>query len=148
MSFKCTRKIVRIDVLPPDVEAMVQQGHINDESKNGITCNYHKFSLVIENVNKEILGVLSAYTAFAEIYIDDIWIKPDCRKQGLGRKLLQSVEERFQGKGYNNINLVTNQFQAPKFYLKCGYQQEFVRENKSNPQLSKTFFVKFFDDEK
>jgi len=43
--------------------------------------------------------------------------------------------------------LVTSAFQAPDFYRKCGFTAEFTRENKKNPKLSKTFFVKFFDDE-
>ena len=33
-------------------------------------------------------------------------------------------------------------------YKKCGFIVEFTRVNKINPQLSKTFFVKFFEEEK
>lgn len=61
--------------------------------------------------------------------------------------ILQALENHFRGKGFNNINLVTSAFQAPGFYEKCGFQVEFVRENMKNPKLTKTFFVKFFDDE-
>ncbi len=43
--------------------------------------------------------------------------------------------------------MVTSAFQAPGFYEKCGFQAEFVRINKKNPKLTKTFFVKFFSDE-
>ena len=43
--------------------------------------------------------------------------------------------------------MVTSAFQAPGFYEKCGFQAEFVRVNKKNPKLTKTFFVKFFNDE-
>lgn len=96
--------------------------------------------------NNTIIGALTAYTAYAEIYIDDIWVEPKYRGYGYGRKLIQDLEDRFRGKGYNNINLVTSHFQAPEFYKKCGFIAEFTRENKHNPKLSKTFFVKFFDN--
>ena len=42
----------------------------------------------------------------------------------------------------DNINLETNAFQAVGFYKKCGFEVEFVRHNKTNPKLTKTFFIK------
>ena len=61
--------------------------------------------------------------------------------------LSEDLEQRMS-EGFNNINLCTSAFQAPEFYKKCGFTAEFTRENKINPKLSKTFFVKFFEDEK
>jgi len=116
------------------------------ESAHGIDVNYKTFSLVLKDENGVVFGVLNAYTAFAEIYIDDIWVDTAHRGKGFGKKLVQELERHFQGKGFNNINLVTSAFQAPGFYEKCGFQVEFVRVNKHNPKLTKTFFVKFFDD--
>ncbi len=71
---------------------------------------------------------------------------PCIRDQGLGKKLLAALEQAFTGKGYNNINLVTSDFQAPDFYKKCGFKVEFIRPNPHNPLLSKTFFIKYFKD--
>lgn len=45
------------------------------------------------------------------------------------KKLLNTLEAKFGGKGFNNINFVTSQFQAPEFYKKCGYMLEFTRKN-------------------
>jgi hypothetical protein len=52
----------------------------------------------------------------------------------------------FKGKGLHNINTVSCAFQAPEFYIKCGFQVEFVRENTKNPKLTMTFLVKYFDE--
>ena len=71
---------------------------------------------------------------------------PHHRKKGIGRALMRHLEARHKGQGYNNINLVTSHFQAPGFYKKCGFSVEFERLNPKNPKLSKTFFIKFFDD--
>lgn len=69
------------------------------------------------------------------------------RCKGHGRKLIETLENHFTGKGFNNINLCTSAFSAPEFYKICGFTVEFVRENLKNAKLTKTFFVKYFDDE-
>lgn len=135
-----------LDNLPNSIEEEVSKGHAAYEAEHGVVCDYKTFSIIIKNESNNVLGVLSAYTAFSEIYIDDIWVAPNHRRSGVGRKLLGLLEECFKGKGYNNINLVTSQFQAPEFYKKCGFEIEFIRINKFNPKLTKTFFIKYFHE--
>jgi len=91
-----------------------------------------------------VSGVLSAYTAYSEIYVDDLWVAEEARGQGYGKALLEALEAQFTGEGYNNVNLVTSAFQAVEFYKACGFEVEFVRENRVNPRLTKTFFIKYF----
>lgn len=140
-------KIKFVYQLSPEVVKKMEKDLISYESSHGIDVNYKRFSLILTNDHDETLGVINAFTAFAEIYIDDMWVESHHRGKGLGKKLIQSLEEHFKGKGFNNINLVTNAFNAPEFYKKCGFQLEFTRKNIKNPKLTKFFFVKFFDDE-
>ena len=116
------------------------------EANHGIDVNYRRFSVVMTSLDNNVMGIINAYTAFAEIYVDDIWVDSAYRNQGYGKQLLLSLEEQFKGQGFNNINLCTSAFQAPEFYIKCGFIEEFTRINHKNPKLSKTFFVKFFDE--
>lgn len=141
----CTIEFV--DNLSPDDDAKMDKDLVEYERGHGIDVNYQKFSIIIRDANGNTLGILNAYTAFAEIYVDGLWVDKSHRCKGYGRQLLQTLENHFKGKGFNNINLVTNNFQAPQFYKKCGFKVEFVRENIKKPQLSKTFFIKHFDDE-
>ena len=141
-----TIKIQLVDELSPELEERMSQGCISYEKSLGIDVNYNCFSLLLSNKHGVVCGVINAYTAFSEIYIDDIWVDSPYRGNGYGRKLLAALEERFTGKGFNNVNLVTSAFQAPAFYQKCGYTLEYVRKNEINPQLSKAFFVKYFPD--
>jgi ribosomal protein S18 acetylase RimI-like enzyme len=134
-----------VDKLPKEAEEKMHSGFLEYETANGISINYKSFSLILTN-NEEVVGVLNAYTAFAEIYIDDIWVDSAHRCKGFGIKLIQNLEERFKNKGFNNINLVTSAFQAPEFYKKCGFKLEFVRKNFKNPKLTKYFFIKYFND--
>jgi uridine kinase len=136
-----------VDTISDAEEDKMTKDLVAYENSHGIDVNYKKFSVVLKNGTGIVLGLLNAFTAFAEIYIDDIWVDTAYRGKGFGKKLIQELENHFRGKGFNNINLVTSAFQAPGFYQKCGFQAEFVRENKKNPKLTKTFFVKFFNDD-
>ena len=78
------------------------------------------------------------------VHISDLIILEEYRKKHLGTKLVQAVEEYYKDKGFENINLTTYGFQAPEFYKKCGFQVEFIRENKNNPKLTKYFLVKYY----
>lgn len=136
-------KIEYTDELSLDAAQRMHDGFIEYERENGIEINYKKFSFVLLDENNIACGVLCAYTAFAEIYVEDLWVDKLYRGKGYGTRLIHALENHFKDKGYNNINLVTSAFQAADFYKKCGYEVEFVRENKTNPKLTKTFFVKY-----
>ena len=135
-----------IDKIDDETEKRMIHDLVAYEAKHGIDVNYQRFSVSIFDKNNKIFGVINAFTAFAEIYVDDMWIDSNYRGKGYGRQLLLSLENYFKGDGFNNINLVTSAFQAPEFYKKCGYTAEFTRLNRKNPKLSKTFFVKFFNE--
>ncbi|ARB93957.1 GNAT family N-acetyltransferase [Legionella longbeachae] len=144
---KVYQSITFVDKLSESLEKYMTKDLIAYERSHGVDVNYKRFSVVLTNEVNEVCGVINAFTAFAEIYIDDIWVDAKHRGKGYGRQLIDALETHFKGKGFNNINLCTSAFQAPEFYRKCGFQEEFTRTNKKNPQLSKTFFVKFFNEE-
>lgn len=139
--------ITFVDNLSEELEERMSAGFIQHETIHGIDVNYKTFALKLTNDKNLVCAALTGYSAFSEIYIDDLWVDQEHRKKGYGKALVTALEEHFKGQGFNNINLVTSAFQAPEFYKKCGFTTEFIRVNKINPQLSKTFFVKFFNDE-
>lgn len=136
-----------VDELDEVTEKKMTRDLIAYEASHGIDVNYRRFSVMLTNEKEEIFGVINAFTAFAEIYIDDIWVDSAHRGKGFGKLLLSALENHFKGQGFNNINLVTSAFQAPEFYKKCGFIAEHVRINEKNPKLTKTIFVKFFNED-
>lgn len=136
-----------IDQLSNAIEAKMRKDLVGYERSYGIDVNLKRFALVLSDDNEEVIGILKAYTVFSEVKITDLWIDTPHRGKGLGKTLLKELEEHFKGQGFNNINLVTSQFEAPEFYKKCGFEVEFIRQNLKNPQLTKTFFIKYFEDE-
>lgn len=136
-----------VEQISDAIEGKMRKDLVDYESSHGIDVNLKRFALVLYDDNEEVVGVLKAYTVFSEVKITDLWVDTPYRCKGYGKALLKALEDRFKGEGFNNINLVTSQFQAPEFYKKCGFEVELIRQNLKNPQLTKTFFIKYFDDE-
>lgn len=127
-------KISINDGVRPKIKDLAESWHEKYEKSKGVQYGFGKFHLPAEE-NGKIVGILIGYTAFSETYVDNVIVHEKFRGQGIGRMLLQKLEEYFEGPNYTNINLITNEFQAPDFYKKCGYTLEFVRNNNRFPLL-------------
>lgn len=110
--------------------------------KNEVECNYKSFNFIAVD-NSKVVGIITGHTYYKEIHIGDLIVLEEYRGQGIGKQLIEKVEEHYKNSEFENINLTTYQFQAPEFYKKCGFEVEFIRKNKNNEKLSKYFLVKY-----
>ncbi|MBR2704524.1 MAG: GNAT family N-acetyltransferase [Clostridia bacterium] len=131
--------------LNDQIENFIEEEHQKYEKNNGVECNYTPFCFIARDDDK-IIGSIAGATFFSEVYIDELVVKEEYRGQDIGTELIKAVEDYYKDKGFNNMNTCTNEFQAPKFYEKCGFELEFVRKNKDNPKLNKYFYVKYFNN--
>ena len=90
------------------------------DTENGVEYNFKKFSFVAKE-NNEIIGYLTGFSYYSEVTINNLIVLKKHRSKGIGTMLIRKVEKYFENKNFNNINLVTNAFQAPEFYKKCGF---------------------------
>lgn len=109
---------------------------------HNVACDYKPFNFVAKEDGK-IVGFITGHSYYKEVHIGDLIVLKEYRHQHIGSALMQEVENYYKDKGFENINLTTYEFQAPEFYKKCGYQVEFVRENKNEPKLNKYYLVKY-----
>lgn len=140
-------KIIAFDQLPKEINDKLENGLKEYEMSHSVNVDYKPFSLVLYDEKEEIIGILDAFSSYSCVHIRDLWVDKAHRGKGLGRKLLFELENNFKEKGFHNINTVSCAFQAPDFYVKCGYQVEFVRKNNQNPKLAMTFLIKHFEEE-
>ena len=112
-------------------------------TKNGIVCNYKSFAFVAKEESK-IIGIITGNSYYKEVHISDLIVLEQYRNKHIGSKLMETVENYYKNKGYENINLTTYGFQALEFYKKCGFKVEFIRKSKENPKLNKYYLVKYF----
>ena len=124
----------------PKIGEFINKEFTDYALKNEVTLGYDEFCFVEEEDGK-ILGAITGRAYYNEVHIGDLIVSKDCRRSGLGSKLVKAVEEYYSGKCYDIITLTTFGFQAPEFYKKLEYKIEFIRENK-DPKLSKYFLSK------
>jgi GNAT superfamily N-acetyltransferase len=70
----------------------------------------------------EFAGGLSAYVAYAWLFIDKLWVAEAARTHGWGSKLMRAAEEAGCRYGCRGAWVDTFSFQARGFYEKLGYE--------------------------
>lgn len=76
--------------LSPDEEEKMSKSFVEYESSHGIDVNYKAFAIIARDTTGSAMGIVHAYTAFAEIYVDDMWVEKSFRGQGYGKKCFKS----------------------------------------------------------
>lgn len=76
---------------------------------------------IVDKDGKIIAGCTGYIYPWGCMYIDDMWVESNYRRQGLGSQALQAVEKEAEKKGCHIIWLGTWDFQAKPYYLKHGY---------------------------
>lgn len=116
----------------------------NDE-KVGIEDKFlfKSFAYAIKDDDSKIVGGISGWRIFCEIYIDELVLDESLRGKGYGKKLIEIVEKEINDGNCDNINLMTNSFlNATEFYKKCGFKLEFVRKNGKDSRFDKYYMIK------
>ena len=81
----------------------------NDDSKKSIKKflkKNHNTCFVVKYKNKEIVGTIMAGNDGRRGHIYHLMVKPDHRKNGIGKKLLEKAEKSLQKEGIRKIFLV------------------------------------------
>jgi GNAT superfamily N-acetyltransferase len=80
------------------------------------------YSVFARDEKGKVLGGALVYVGQDSAFVDGIWVEKSHRLRGIGRQLLNEVEKEAQRRGCVLVKLDTYEFQAPKFYLACGYE--------------------------
>lgn len=76
---------------------------------------------IVDKEGNIIAGCTGYIYYWGCMYIDDMWVESNYRRQGLGSQALQAVEKVAEAKGCHLIFLGTWDFQARPYYEKHGY---------------------------
>lgn len=68
-----------------------------------------------------VLPFSSSFFEGSAAFVQEFWVAPPLRGQGLGRRLLRSAEKRFSAQGLSLVLLTSDT--AEHFYLHCGYRR-------------------------
>lgn len=90
-------------------------------------------NLEATNTNQKTVGGLAAYEFYGSMVIEILWINPDYRKYGIGKKLLKRIETIAYELNLNFISVSTMEWwECKEFYEKMGYELEFTRHGFGN----------------
>ena len=82
------------------------------------------FSSVIKDEGDNVVAAISGHTWGGCCHIVNLWVHESKRRRGIGRALLQSVEEEAARRGCTQSLVFTHSFQAPIFYERLGYARQ------------------------
>lgn len=130
-----------MDKLNDDIKELIDYEFDKYAEKNGVKSDYKKFNFVARD-GSNIIGVINGHSCYDEIHISDFIVVEEYRNKHIGSMLIKKVEEYFKDTDFENFNLTTYEFQAPRFYENMGYKLEYVRKNSRNSKLNKYFYSK------
>lgn len=76
-----------------------------------------------------IEAALTAEILWDWMYIDELWVSPDSRGTGVGRRLMRLAEEFARSRDLEGIWLWTQSWQAAGFYDRLGFEEFTTFEN-------------------
>ena len=77
------------------IEKIMRDDLVEYESSHGIDVNYKRFAMILTDQAGNVMGVLNAFTAFSEIYIDDMWVHTSQREKGYRQKINSNTRRTF-----------------------------------------------------
>jgi len=104
----------------------------NDLVMEGLIASYEQiigeprdkeFSVFLKDDAEKIIGGLQAHFDKESVYIEIFWIDEKLRRQGYGKKLIDTVENEAIKSDCVFSIVDTFDFQAEAFYLKNGYER-------------------------
>lgn len=105
-------------------QAVVSEGfRVQTEELNAPEYVKERIKWLGVDERNDIRAVLTADILWDWLYVDELWVCPTMRGEGIGRKLMQLAEEFAISQGINGIWLWTQSWQAGGFYRQLGYSQ-------------------------
>jgi ribosomal protein S18 acetylase RimI-like enzyme len=108
---------------PPDSDVRVLRRRLG--AHNARLANIDQgltLGIFIRADNDAIVAGVYGWLWGACLELDCFWVHKDLRGQGVGRRLVQALEQDVLARGCRQVTLDTYNFQAPEFYRKLGYE--------------------------
>jgi GNAT superfamily N-acetyltransferase len=138
-------RIETIENADRSVWGVIVQGLKEFNSKAAGNDNMQELCMVMYSPENVIIGGVIADTYWEWLFINVMWVKPELRGLGLGKKLLLAAEQKARERNVKHAYLDTFSFQAPEFYRKLGYSV-FGELNDFPPGHARYFMVKHFQE--
>lgn len=130
MAYQSEAELFKNKDIPPLKETLDE---LTEEFKNGVI-----LKLVCDN--NRIIGSVRAHSQEDTAYIGKLMVHPDCRRRGLGTKLLMEIERYFPKKRYE-LFTSTKSIDNIRLYQNAGY--EIFKQKRINDELVFVYMQKY-----
>jgi GNAT superfamily N-acetyltransferase len=83
---------------------------------------FHPIAVFAKDEDGTLAGGVSGSLNWTWLSIKLLWVREDARGTGLGRRLMEAIEELARRRGCVQAHVDTLGFQAPAFYRHLGYE--------------------------
>ena len=101
-----------------------------------------KVSSILRNDEGDIVGGITGNINWYCLHIDFLWVDESLRGKGYGKELIKNIEEIAKENKCRIIQLDTFSFQAPDFYIACGYKIVVEIENHPTDSMNEYYLAK------
>ncbi|MCS7458641.1 GNAT family N-acetyltransferase [Paenibacillus doosanensis] len=101
--------------------------------------------IVLAEMNRELIGYLRLEHLWGKSpYIGLIIVRPDCQKQGVGRGMLQFLEDRLRSKGQSALysSSQVNEKEPQEWHRRMGFRECGIISGINEGDVGELFFVK------
>jgi len=79
-------------------------------------------AIFVRDVRGQLEAGLHGWTWGRTAFVQTLWVREDLRRRGLGSRLLEAAEREAEQRGCREVQLDTQDYQAPGFYRRLGYE--------------------------
>ena len=116
-----TRMVLETDPKPEDIRLLDDRLYAFNVQTTGIT-DGKLLASFLRDKDGAVVGGIYGWTWGETCYIRYLFIPAEMRHLGHGRGLMRAVEAEARARGCRQIVLTTNDFQAPEFYRRLGFE--------------------------
>jgi len=83
---------------------------------------FHPIAVFAEDEDGTVVGGATGTVNWTWLSVKLLWVREQDRGRGLGRRLMEAIEEAARARGCTHAHVDTLGFQAPGLYRRLGYE--------------------------
>lgn len=103
-----------------EILATAEHLKAHTEASIGVKVEFEPFAVTAYR-GETLIGSIIGKIYSGWMHMELVWVDESCRRQGIGRSLLQHAISDATARGLKGIEVWTQSWQAPEFYLSCGF---------------------------